>query len=201
MDIKERIIEGAAELFKVYGIRAVTMDSLASHLGISKRTIYEVFKDKDELLTDVLKLMSEKQRELVIKVLNETDNSIAAIFKLLEINMIHFQDMSPAFQADLRKYHREVLMKRSETYEMPDYRINMMMIERGIKEKYFRKNINPDLVNRGLHVLVRSLVDQNIFPYEEYGRKEVIKNVFINFLRGISTAEGLELINKLDAKF
>ena len=50
MEIRERIIEGAANLFKTYGIRTVTMDSLAAHLGISKRTIYEVFSDKDELL-------------------------------------------------------------------------------------------------------------------------------------------------------
>ena len=50
MDNRNRIIEGAAELFRTYGIKAVTMDSLASHLGMSKRTIYEVFSDKDELL-------------------------------------------------------------------------------------------------------------------------------------------------------
>jgi AcrR family transcriptional regulator len=54
MEIRNRIIEGAAELFKNYGIKSVTMDSLANHLGISKRTIYEAFSDKDELLTGVL---------------------------------------------------------------------------------------------------------------------------------------------------
>ena len=63
MDNRERIIEGAAELFKTYGIKSVTMDSLANHLGMSKRTIYEVFSDKDELLIGVLKRMAEKQKE------------------------------------------------------------------------------------------------------------------------------------------
>ena len=69
MEIRERIIEGAAHLFKIYGIRAVTMDSLASHLGISKRTIYEVFSDKDELLVSVLQWMGEKQKALVSRIL------------------------------------------------------------------------------------------------------------------------------------
>jgi AcrR family transcriptional regulator len=201
MEIRNRIIDGAAELFRIYGIRSVTMDSLAGHLGISKRTIYEVFADKDELLIGVLNSMSEKQRELVEKVMNESENAILAIFKLLEINMAHFQEMSPAFQADLKKYHRGVLMNNSGKYEMPDYRINLMLIERGIKEKLFRKTINPDLVNRGLFVLIRSTIDQDIFPYQEFSRKDVVKNLFLNFLKGISTSEGLELINKLETKF
>ena len=55
MDIRDRIIEGAAELFKTYGIKSVTMDSLANQFGMSKRTIYEVFSDKDELLMAVLR--------------------------------------------------------------------------------------------------------------------------------------------------
>ena len=79
MDNKERIIEGAAELFRIYGIKSVTMDSLATHLGMSKRTIYEIFADKDELLIGVLKFMAEKQKELVKRVLDESENAIVAI--------------------------------------------------------------------------------------------------------------------------
>ncbi len=65
MDYHQRIIEKAAEMFRTYGIRAVTMDMLANDLGISKRTIYEVFKDKEELLQGVLKWMAVKQREMM----------------------------------------------------------------------------------------------------------------------------------------
>ncbi|MCX6326734.1 MAG: TetR/AcrR family transcriptional regulator [Bacteroidia bacterium] len=201
MDIRNRIIEGAAELFKTYGIKSVTMDSLASHIGMSKRTIYEVFSDKDELLIGVLKWMAEKQRELVNRVLDESENAIVAIFKLLEINWNHFQQMSPAFQEDMKKYHHEVLMNKSDKCEMPDYRNNVQVIERGIKDKLFRKDINPDLANRCLFSLLKSTVDQNLYPFEQFSRAEVVKNVFINYLRGISTTEGLDLINKLDPKF
>ena len=63
MESRERIIEGAADLFKTYGIKSVTMDLLANHLGMSKRTIYEIFSDKDELLIGVLKWMAEKQKD------------------------------------------------------------------------------------------------------------------------------------------
>lgn len=198
MEIKDRIIEGAAELFKAYGIKSVTMDSLATHLGMSKRTIYEVFSDKDEILMGVLTWMTQKQKELVTRILRESENSIVAIFRLLEINRDHIQEMSPAFHADLKKYHYDIQMKNSKNYEMPDYGNNQEVIETGIKEKLFRDDINPDLVNRCLYMLGRSIMDDNLFPFEQFARREVVKNVFINFLRGISTTEGNELINKLE---
>ena len=201
MEIRDRIIEGAAVLFKTFGIKSMTMDSLASHLGMSKRTIYEVFSDKDDLLVGVLKWMAERQRELVNKILNESENSIVAIFRLLEINSEHFQDMSPAFQADLKKYHYQVLLKKAEEYDMPDYTTNIQVIINGINEKLFRQDINPDLANRCLYSLGRSTMDNDLYPFEKFPRREVLKNVFINYLRGISTAKGLELINRLEEKF
>lgn len=177
------------------------MDSLATQLGMSKRTIYEVFSDKDELLMGVLKWMAEKQRELVERVLKESENAIVAIFKLLEINWNHFQQMSPVFHDDMRKYHHDVLLKKADKCEIPDYRNNMQIIERGIKEKLFREDINPDLVNRCLYSLGKSIMDYDLYPYEQFPRREVIKNIFINYLRGISTTKGLNLINKLETDF
>jgi AcrR family transcriptional regulator len=201
MDSRERIIEGAAELFSIYGIRAVTMDSLASRIGMSKRTIYEVFADKDELLIGVLQSMADRQNRLVKKMLDDSGNAILAIFKLLEINRDHIQNMSPAFQADLKKFHHDVLMKKSDKCAMPDYHSNIILIEQGMKQKLFRKDINPDLVNRCLYSIARSVMDSDLYPYEQFSRKEVLSNGFINFLRGISTPEGIEQINGLEAKF
>jgi TetR/AcrR family transcriptional regulator, cholesterol catabolism regulator len=201
MDIRDRILEDAAELFKTYGIKSVTMDSLANQLGMSKRTIYEVFSDKDELLMAVLTRMAKKQKEQVKKILDESENSIIAIFRMLEINRDNIQDMSPAFQADLKKYHHDVLMKKSDKSEMPDYRNHQQVIEKGIKEELFRKDINPDLANRCLYNLGRSIIDNELYPYELFSRRDVIRNIFINYLRGISTAKGLDLIDNLEEIF
>jgi TetR/AcrR family transcriptional regulator, cholesterol catabolism regulator len=198
MESKERILEGAEELFRAYGIKYVTMDSLANQLGMSKRTIYEIFSDKDDLLISVLTRMAKKQKELVKKVLDESENSIVAIFKMLEINRDYFQDISPVFQADLKKYHHDVLMNKADNSDMPDYRNNQQVIENGIKEELFREDINPDLVNRCLYNLGKSIIDNNQYPYELFSRQDVIRNIFINYLRGIATPKGLDLINKLE---
>lgn len=201
MEIRERIIEGAAELFRTYGIRSVTMDSIATHLGMSKRTIYEVFSDKDEMLISVLKWMAARQKELVEKILDESENSIVAIFRLLEINRDYIQDMSPAFQADLKRFHHEVLMKKADKCEMPDYRNNQQVIEKGINENLFRQDINPDLANRCLYLLGKSIMDHDLYPFEDFSRRDVVRNTFINYLKGISTREGLDLIARLESNF
>jgi len=201
MEIRNRIIEGAAQLFKTYGIKSVTMDSLASHLGISKRTIYEVFSDKDDVLISVLQWMEEKQSALVERILDNSENAIIALFRLLESNRDHFQDVSPSFLVDLKRFHYELLIKNSDKYEIPDFRNSIKIIERGIKEKLFRKDINPPIVNRCLYSLGRSMMDYELYPFEEFTRREVIKNVFINYLKGVSTKEGVDLINKLESEF
>jgi TetR/AcrR family transcriptional regulator, cholesterol catabolism regulator len=201
MDIREKIIESAASLYRTYGIKAVTMDSLASHIGMSKRTIYEKFSDKDEILEGVLQMMAEKQKMLVKRILDDSENAIDAIFMLLETNRDHLQAMSPAFREDLMKYHREVFLDKTDKCEMPDYGNNIQVIEKGIKQKLFRKEINPAIVNRCLYSLGRSVMDDELYPFEEFTRREVIKNVFINYLRGVSTEEGIKLIEKRMAKF
>jgi len=65
----------------------------------------------------------------------------------------------------------------------------------------FRADINADLVNRCLHNLGRSIIDNNLYPFEMFERRDVIRNIFINYLRGISTQKGLDLINKLEKNF
>ena len=84
---------------------------------------------------------------------------------------------------------------------MPDYRNQYQVIEKGIKEGLFRKEINPDLVNRCLYNLGRSIMDNDLYPYEQFSRHDVIRNIFINYVRGISSRKGLDLINRLEAKF
>ncbi|HZL76851.1 MAG TPA: TetR/AcrR family transcriptional regulator, partial [Bacteroidales bacterium] len=150
MDYRQTIVEEAAVMFRTYGIRAVTMDMLAGQLGISKRTIYEVFRDKDELLKGVLKWMTEKQAESMKKVFGESDNVIEAIFRMLDMMSNHFQNMSPAFLMDMKRYHHEMVKMPDGQNEFPYYRSNSEIIKRGMKEGIFRKDIDIDITNKCL---------------------------------------------------
>jgi AcrR family transcriptional regulator len=195
MDYKQRIIEEAAGMFRTYGIRSVTMDMLANQMSISKRTIYEIFHDKDELLKGVLIWMGDRQSELMNKILDESDNVIEAIFKIIDRMMDHFQNMSPAFQMDIKRFHHELFMNLDKKDEMPYYKNNTEIIKRGMKEGVFREDINIEIINKWMFEVVKLVNDRELFPPEDFLSKDVVQNVFINFLRGISTQKGLGLIN------
>jgi len=200
MDYRQRITEEAALMFRTYGIRAVTMDMIATRMGISKRTIYEVFKDKDELLRGVLKWMSVRQREVMTKIFSESENVIEAIFKMLDLMSSHFQNMSPAFHMDIKRYHHEIFNTPGEKNELPYYNNNSEILKRGIKEGVFRKDIDVDITNKCLLEVARMSNDKSVFPPDDYMNKDVIRSFYINYLRGISTQKGLNLINLYDKK-
>jgi AcrR family transcriptional regulator len=200
MDNRQRIIEEAAHMFRIYGIRGVTMDMLANQIGISKRTIYEVFRDKDELLSGVLKWMTFKQREMMEKTLNESENVIEAIFNIMNIMMKHFQNMSPAFLMDMKRLHQDVMKKLDDIDALPYIRNNEMIIERGIKEGVFRKDIDVRIINKCMLEVAKMSNDKEIFPPDDYINKDVVRNVYINYLRGICTQKGLDLINHYEKK-
>jgi AcrR family transcriptional regulator len=200
MDYRQRITEEAAIMFRTYGIRAVTMDMIATSMGISKRTIYEVFRDKDELLQGVLKWMAVRQREVMTKIFSESENVIEAIFKMLDLMSSHFQNMSPAFHMDIKRYHHEILNTLGEKNELPYYNNNSEILKRGIKEGIFRKDIDVDITNKCLLEVARMSNDKSVFPPDDFMNKDVIRTFYINYLRGISTQKGLELINLYDKK-
>ena len=194
MDYRQRIIEEAAQLFRTYGIKTVTMDMLATRMGISKRTIYEVFKDKDELLRGVITSMTIKQKELMEKILGESENVIEAIFKMLDLMSAHFRNMSPAFLLDMKRFHNKILNKVDEANELPYYRDNSEILLRGIKEGLFREDIDINITNKCLVEVTRLANDKDASSPDSMMNEDMIRNIYINYLRGISTLKGLELI-------
>ena len=194
-----RIIAGAAELFSTYGIKAVTMDEIASHLGISKRTIYERFGDKDEMVFAVLNSMIIKEREKIEDVLKSSPNVIAAIFAMLLTGRDHAASMNPLIIFDLHKYHSKVLMRIKEKCEDPNYEGARKIISKGKEEGLFRKDIDENIVSMFFPEMRSFIADSKVFPAEDFLKRDLIKNVIINYLRGISTSDGIRLINEMES--
>lgn len=193
-----RIIEGAAELFRVYGIRDVTMDMIAGHLGVSKRTIYEKFGDKDELLFAVMQMMIRKQREKIDTILESSPNVIVAVFTLVKIGRDHAANMNPLIGSDLRKYHSKVMQRIRDKCENPDYEGGKKLLGRGIEQGLIRSDINKEIVARAFSGLGPFISDERTFPAEQFSKRDLIKDVLINYLRGVATRKGEELIKELE---
>jgi TetR/AcrR family transcriptional regulator, cholesterol catabolism regulator len=197
MNTRERIINEAATLFRTYGIRSVTMDMIAEHMGISKRTIYEVFNDKEELLRGVLNWMAERQRELTMKCLENSENVIEAIFKIMDYMIEHYKRMSPAFRLDMRKYHNEMIIQMKVNEELRYNNIRNILV-RGMQEGLFREDLDLEITNKCLSGVTKTSEGEKLDLDD--GDENVLRDIFINYLRGISTQKGLELINIYDPR-
>ncbi len=191
-EVKERIVNEAATLFRSYGIRAVTMDMLASSLGMSKRTIYENFNDKSELLIGVVRYMEMKRVELVQKTLHDSPDVIHAIFTLLKHTGDHFRSMNPAFFDDLKRH--QTVLEANGLCGIPDLTGSLAIVEKGKKDGVFRPEIGTELTNRAMYGVFTLAANYELFPAPDFTREEIIKGVYISYLRGIATPAGAELI-------
>jgi TetR/AcrR family transcriptional regulator, cholesterol catabolism regulator len=196
MEPATRIKEKAGELFMRYGIRSITMDEIAGQLGISKKTIYNFYADKDEL---VMAVIEDEMLEM------ETDcngsaeaaaNAIEEIFMMKEFFDEAMRTMNPTILFDLEKFHPAAFrkfMQHKNTYIYENIRLNL---ERGIKEELYRPEINIEIIAK--YRLESSFLpfNQDAFPARKYNLLLVSQELIEHYLYGIATLKGHRLILK-----
>jgi len=196
MELKERIILGAFEKFAKYGIRRVTMDQIASDLGISKRTLYEIFRDKRKLLSDGMKYYSGLKHAEAEETIRTSGNVIEAIYILVKQSEEMKQKLNPLFFEDIIKYYPEVHTMSVSKSRDRDYNLTHKLIKKGISEGLFKRELNVGLVNHFFHVVMNILMNEEHFPREQYPHEEIFRNIVMPYLIGISTEKGHEQIRK-----
>ncbi len=192
-DIRKRIIRGASSLFFERGIKEVKMDDIARNLSVSKRTIYEQFSDKEQLLIECIKFIYREMRELAKEEIRKSSNNTLDV--ILILYYIHFEMIKRAnkhFFIDLMKYPN--IIKQREEKEKSNNRKFKAWIEQGISEGVFRADANSDILmfilKRDLEIIVTS--DE----FKELSSDELGKNFILFYLRGIATIKGQEIIEK-----
>jgi AcrR family transcriptional regulator len=196
MEIRERIITEAGVLFAKYGIRSITMDTLADDMGISKRTIYENFKDKDTLLMEVISYFKKVQLKQANEILSDSENVIVAMFRLLEVMIRSMKQINPLFFQDAKKYHANIFAKMQEKGDLRDHSVTRRILSEGVAQEIFRKEHNLEIVNATLHELFNLFSPESYLTSEGYHRGELFDDIIIPYLRGIATAKGIKLIDK-----
>lgn len=191
--LEQRIIAKASELFLLHGIKAVTMDFLATEMGISKRTLYERFKDKETLLRKTLEYQDEKSRQEREKLAKECTNP-------LELNLMEYKVISDSLRRinrnyirDLQKYHPQIadyFTKKRET----DMEKVVSVMEKSIQEGYIRAELNPRILALLLRVQLETLIYSEEIEKNHFSYPEVFETIVLNYARGIATPKGLKLI-------
>jgi len=138
--LKEQIVETAMEAFTKLGIRCVRMDDIALSLSISKRTLYELFRDKENLLLEGLRMQQQQVNEAMIEVTTRTENVLEVIFAFYKRKLSELCNLNPQFFRDLRKYPKVLDYMREERKKC-DSAI-LKYFNRGVEQGIFRPDIN-----------------------------------------------------------
>ena len=196
MEIQERIRHKADELFRRYGIRSVTMDEIATQLGMSKKTIYQYYTDKDQLVDAVAVDEIQFSQECCMRDSATAENAIEEIFKVMEFVEVMFRNMNPSMLHDLEKYHPGGYKKFLEHKNKFLYEMVKKNIERGIKEELYRPEVDVEIMARYRLESMMLAFNTELFPTSKFNFVKLQQEILEHFLYGLATLKGYKLILK-----
>lgn len=197
MEAKEKILLRASEMFISLGIRNVTMDNLASDLGISKRTIYELFKDKNELVIESLHhIVIENNKEL-LEIIKDAENVVKAMFLIIRRQEQRRKEYPKVFIEDIKKYFPLVQASfYSNKDEMKKLSVAFFLLENGRKQGVFRTDLVPELVDVFIHEIISIVHTSERIRMLNPSDREVLSSIILPYFRGICTRKGIDLMNR-----
>jgi len=196
MIAEERIIEGGEELFLTAGIKSVTMDDIAKHLGISKKTIYHFFKDKNELVVALTKKKLKEDEEQMEDIISRSTNVIEEMINMMKCSEEIFSRINPVVIHDMQKYHSDAWK------EFQNFKTNVLartleeLLTKGIKQGYIRPEIDVKIIARMRVSQFEIGFNPIIFPIAEFNPWTVQVQFQDHFNYGICTLKGYKLLNQ-----
>ena len=193
---KKDITGKVCELYKKYGIKSITMDDAARHLGISKKTLYQHFSDKSELVKEaVIDEVKAKSGNLII-LSRENSNAIEDLLDYYKVQVKIILNYKPNFVYDLKKYYPDIYntyVKIKRERILHSTRLNL---EKGKREGYYRQDLDVDIISRLLLMRIEGMIHSEIFSTEELLSPDVFREIFNYHLYGIVSKEGREYYEK-----
>ena len=195
-----KILDCITQALMKNGLKATTMDSIASDLQMSKRTLYEIFGTKEEMFREALQYFNKKMSDKLSEIFNSSQNIMEGIIKCFLFNRDIIGQLSPEFMRDM-----EVVANQKNMYSTSHRRMHYQnlyeVLQKGVKQGFFREDLNLMVQCRLFHLQLEALKrTEELFP-EDISLMNVIDNIIIGFLRGISSYKGLEEIEKYMPSF
>ncbi|MEB0261364.1 MULTISPECIES: TetR/AcrR family transcriptional regulator [unclassified Mucilaginibacter] len=192
----DRIITGAEELFLTAGIKSVTMDDIAKHLGMSKKTIYHFFSDKNELVTALVDKKLKQDECQIVDIINMSSNVMEEMINMMKCSEEIFGRINPIVIHDMQKYHpdawglfqsfkADVITKTLED-----------LLTKGITQGFIRPEVDVKILAKMRVNQVEMGFNTHIFPVAQFNTWKVQYQLLEHFNYGICTIKGHELLNQ-----
>lgn len=198
--MKQSILDKTADIFIKFGFKSVTMDDVANDLGMSKKTLYKYFKNKEDLVDQSTLCLHQKFKDRLNHICSIGYNAIEENFEVKKVfkELLQSSDESPMYQ--LKKYYpttySKVIKREFNEFESCISR----NLNNGIDEGLFRKNINKSVITRFYFSLIYCIHDENLFTYKKNTISRLEIDVLEYHTRAISTPEGIKELDKQLAK-
>ena len=158
--LKEKILQTATSAFVEKGIKDVKMDDIANALSISKRTLYEIYGDKETLLFEVVKRHTQNKREILRKYGEEGHHVIEIILEAYRLRVKESHDVNPAFYEDIIRYPQIVKYMESQREENKEQ--FMLFMQRGVKEGLFRADVDYTILPHLFEAIAQYVMKVNL---------------------------------------
>jgi TetR/AcrR family transcriptional regulator, cholesterol catabolism regulator len=193
---KERILHAAAELFFRYGIKSITMDEIAKHLSMSKKTIYQFFRDKDEIVHELLAKDLRQHMCDFTEISKTSNNVVEEVFLHMKKMHAMFSNINPNIFYDLRKHHPKTWSMFHDFRCNYAYEMVKTALDRGKEQGFVRQDIDTGLMAKFRVEQMDLAFNPDLFPPDKYRILDVQLAFTEHFLYGICTLKGHKLINK-----
>lgn len=192
-ELREKILRTSMREFRRKGIRQVKMDDVASMLSISKRTLYELFKDKESLLLEGVRMQYKEEERSMAKLADRSDITVMDfIIEFYHWRTKRLADVNPVFFEDLPRF--KAVLAYIEERHRHDQGGAQTFFRKGVEDGYFRKDVDFDIVGKVADAAMQRVMEMKM--YQEYGLNHLFRNIMFLFLRGFCTAKGLEVLDK-----
>lgn len=192
---KQQVIETSLELFLDRGCK-ITMDEIASECGISKRTLYELFRDKSELLLQSMSYHEETKSNMTRELYDPETGVLGLFLKIIDqgnekMITVHFR-----FLAEVKKYYPVVYRQAVEEIRQKQYTNIRTLVEKGQNEGFFIDGIDVPSFTMIFMSIAKAVEDIMSYNFMDVSKQFVIKRGMVLYLRGISTAKGIEMVDR-----
>ena len=197
MDEKKlEILDRASVVYMKFGVKSVTMDDLARELAISKKTIYNYFNDKNDLVTSIIEMKVHMDSAVCTNTAAQSENAIDELIQISEVVTKQFNNFNPIVFSDIKKFHKDA-WQVIETHKMI-FVLNMITknIERGIQEKIYRANLNPSIAAKLYVASSDAAMNPEIFRWPEFKFQDVFLEMIRLQINGMANDTGSLYLKK-----
>ncbi|GAB3944376.1 TetR/AcrR family transcriptional regulator [Spirosoma harenae] len=194
--MKQRILAEAERLFWKYGVRSVTMEDIAKQLGISKKTIYQHFSDKEQILYQVIEDKSLRNLSEMDCLVTEGTNPVEEMLYVLRMMQKHHDQISPNLLVDVKRYYPQAFALFRQYKEGQIMRSILENIQKGIEQGLYRSDINPAILARLRVEQIELAFNSDIFPSDQFTMQQIQYELIHHFVRGMLTEKGFTIYNQ-----